>query len=828
MQSSIRILALIIGLLVLPFTALPAHAQESADEPTADELASADEGSVEDEEAETAEEEEREAWAGIEEITVTANKREQAMQDVPISMSALQSGFIEDAGITEFGQLQQFVPNLKINPTTDTRSTVIRIRGIGSVGNNAGIDPSVGVFIDGVYQGRAGMSVGDLLDIERIEVLRGPQGTLYGKNTAAGTINIHTMKPVYDFESTAEVVVGDYDTMEFRGSVNVPLWGDRIAARLAAYRVLRDGFDTNSVTGKDVNDGDKWGLRGRFLFDASPNLEILVSGDYSYEDTECCAPDILSYEGGSPMGLNRPGFPEGGYNLCQLTWYSENPGATTGPSTEYCENLDEHLGADGYDQVVEANVDPTNEITVGGASINAELALGDFTLSSLTAWRTYGSYSAFDGDFTRYDAVGAFTDVDLNQLSQEFQVVSPSGEIYEYQGGLYFYFQDMDTMNRLGIRDEYNFLTGAYNDTSSLNRTYSLAAYGQGTYNLNDQWSFTGGIRLSWEKKTRVGSQISQNCEIVPSTGEPIDVPPICGPSQFVDNDKDWINLSGMATLRYFPVEGVMLYGSYSRGFKSGGFNQLRTLTETLEDNNTQFEPEYSTNLEAGAKTTWFDRMLTLNGTFFYTWYSDFQAQTFDGADIRVVNAGSMRSYGVEADLVLAPLPDLIIGTSLGFNIAKYKFYPDAENTVPSMVEASENSALLCNVFPDCSNKQNLSGERLDNAPHWTVSSYAQYEIPVPVPGLSFLWRIQAEYAYTSWLYLAADLDPNLKQDSTHLLNLRTGVRAEDELWSVMFWVKNVTDEDWNMVGFDAPIVGGYAGVNGPPRQYGATFRVKF
>jgi len=794
MPSSIRPLTLIIALLVLPLATQPARAEEPAAK--------------------------EETWAGIEEITVTANKREQAMQDVPISMAALRSDFLEDSGLTEFAQLQQFVPNLKIHATTDTRSTVIRIRGIGSVGNNAGIDPSVGVFIDGVYQGRAGMSVGDLLDIDRIEVLRGPQGTLYGKNTAAGTINIHTMRPIYDFESTAEVVVGNYDDIQLRGSLNVPLWNERVAARFSGYGVLRDGFDLNLENGHYVNDAHKWGMRGRLLFDVTPNLEILVSGDYSSEDADCCALDTISFEGESPLA-------QAGDNICRLAWQEENPDATDGPPAEYCENLDEHLGADPFDRVVGANEDPSNEVTLGGVSADAKLAVGDFTLSSLTAWRTYGSDSRFDGDFSAFDAVLAFTEVDLDQVSQEFQVISPAGETYEYQGGLYFYFQSMDTLGRLGITDGYNFMQGAYNDNTNRHRTYSLAVYGQGTYNLTDQWSLTGGLRLSWERKTRVGSQISQNCLVI--GGRVLDRPPICGPDQFLDNNKNWFNVSGMASLRYFPIEDVMLYGSFSRGFKSGGFNQLRTQDATLEEkNNTEFDPEYSTNLEAGAKTSWLDRMLTLNATGFYTWYSDFQSQSFDGSDFRVVNAGSLRSYGVEAELVVAPLPELIIGASLGFNMTEYKFHPNAENTVPNRVEGSNGWPLFCGSIAGCSVTQDLEGKRLDNAPRWTLSSYTQYELPIPVPGFPFLWRLRAEYAYTSWVYLAADLDPNLKQDATHLLNLRTGVRAENELWSVMFWVTNVLDEGWNTVGLDTPIVGGYAGMNGPPRQYGVTARLKF
>ncbi|MDE0884658.1 MAG: TonB-dependent receptor, partial [Myxococcota bacterium] len=206
---------------------------------------------------------------GIEEMLVTASKRAETLQSVPISMTALGGETLRDAGITTFSDLQNFVPNLEIIPVTDTRSTSIRIRGIGSVGSNAGIDPSVGVFIDGVYQGRAGMSVGDLLDIERVEVLRGPQGTLYGKNTAAGAINIITRDPDSEQSVFLEGVAGKYNDLQFRGSANFPLLEDQLALRVAGYSSKRDGWDINRVNGQDVNNVDKWGMRAKLLWDVN-------------------------------------------------------------------------------------------------------------------------------------------------------------------------------------------------------------------------------------------------------------------------------------------------------------------------------------------------------------------------------------------------------------------------------------------------------------------------------------------------------------------------------------------------------------------------------
>ncbi len=246
----------------------------------------------------------------LEEIVVTATKRAESIQEVPMSVTAFTSEFFKDAGVTNLSGLEQYTPSLKITPGTDSNSTSIRIRGIGSVGTNVGIDPSVGMFIDGVYQGRAGMSIGDLIDIERVEVLRGPQGTLYGKNTAAGAISIITMAPSPEaLESTVETTYNSDERAELRGMVNVPFGDSGHAMRLTGYGVKGDHLYENSYNGEGLNDANKWGVKSRTLFDTSTGDddglgEFLLTLDYSKEDTDCCALAVIQYEGLST--LNTP------------------------------------------------------------------------------------------------------------------------------------------------------------------------------------------------------------------------------------------------------------------------------------------------------------------------------------------------------------------------------------------------------------------------------------------------------------------------------------------------------------------------------------------
>jgi len=792
----------------------------------------------------------------VEELFVTATKREESLQDVPISMSALNAGFLDDAGLTKFAQLQEYVPNLTINPVTDTRGTIIRIRGIGSTGVNAGIDPSVGVFIDGVYQGRAGMSVGDLLDIERVEVLRGPQGTLYGKNTAAGLINIISKRPVYEWEAIAEGVYGNFGNYEGRASVNIPIVDEHVAMRFSGYQVTRDGFDKRlNIGGRSdppdninddwfifedgrVNDDNRWGTKARLLLDVMDNLSFLVTGDYSYQNTNCCVADLITLEG--EANPNGDAFP----NLWPRARFQKmaQPVATGGTGIPLPPK-----GA--FDHLVTANQDPKNVVEIGGVALDGTYefddipVLGGSVLNLIASWRTYASDSQFDGDFSYYDAVLAWTQTELDQYSAELRLASPGGEFVDYQTGLYFYHQDQDTLDRMGYEWDFVrvFIPGlmgepVHNIGDNTHKTWSYAGFGQVTLNPSDLWSLTGGLRVTHEKKTRVGSQTSEPPQFV-------DAPPILGPDISRDEERSVTNVSGMASLRFFPTEDIMIYGSFATGFKSGGFNQLRTLDDPTVP--AEFDDEESMNFELGTKTTWFERMLTLNVTGFYTDYDQFQALTFDGSSINVRNAGSLESYGVEGDLLLVPYPGLIFGTAVGFNIAKYKSFKLGEQTAEQRWYATFDDTVSTPDFPDgagfpinCSGTgdpsltfpddcvQDLSGKRLDSAPDWSVSAFAQYEYLLPWLPLELFLR--TEYAFSSTRYLAQDLDRNLKQNSTHIVNLRGGFRAEDKLWEVTGWVKNLADEEYNVVGFDVPILNGFAGINGPPRQYGVTLRLTF
>ena len=256
----------------------------------------------------------------LEEIVVTANRRMESIQEVPMSVTAFTSEFFKNSGVRNLSQLDQYTPSLKITQGTSSAQQSIRIRGIGSVGSNAGIDPSVGMFIDGVYQGRAGMSIGDLIDIERVEILRGPQGTLYGKNTAAGAISIITLAPSPDdFESEIELMYNTDERAEVHAMVNVPFGDSGNAMRLTGYGVDGDHLYENDFTGKGVNNANKWGVKSRFLLDTGAKTdddgfgEFLLTLDYTKEDTDCCVLAAIEYDGFSTLGVPLTNTPSAQY-----------------------------------------------------------------------------------------------------------------------------------------------------------------------------------------------------------------------------------------------------------------------------------------------------------------------------------------------------------------------------------------------------------------------------------------------------------------------------------------------------------------------------------
>ncbi|MCP5043413.1 MAG: TonB-dependent receptor, partial [bacterium] len=588
----------------LSFASAAAFAEEPEDADTVEaveaveaDLEVADEASVVDEDEEedaveetAAEGEEKQAPSDV--VMVTANRRKEDIQDAALSVTALSATFIEDIGLTDFTEMQKFTPNLLITPSIDSRSTGISIRGIGNSGGaNAGIDPTVAVFVDGVYQGRAGMSVQDLLDVQSIEILRGPQGTLYGKNTAAGAIKVETKDPGYDPELSLEFVGGDYMDFQGRFSGNYPIVEDLLATRTSGYVVFRDGYETNRsdrYDGDDMNNAEKWGLRNKTLVDVTDDWAVLLSGDFSSSKQRGYVPIVTDYSC-KPVTFD---------NACKE---AADQGITLDKNADHTTDYKK-------DRDVYTNVKPKNDVVTAGTALEITHERWDHEFTSLTSYRNYTSDSFWDGDFSELDVTTWDTEVELHQVSSELRAASPAWDLWNYVAGVYFYYADMQTDDTLLQTKTY---WSSTDDQATIadneHRTTSAAGYADADFNLGELWgntpdiTFTTGIRVGWERK---GLDASHRCR-----GPLCAVPtPISGEDSDRKEHTDDTYVTFREVLKYEPVENVMVYASYASGYKSGGYNQLRQnpdVGQPADEVDIYFSPEKSKSWEVGVKTTW-------------------------------------------------------------------------------------------------------------------------------------------------------------------------------------------------------------------------------
>jgi iron complex outermembrane receptor protein len=358
--------------------------------------------------------------------------------------------------------------------------------------------------------------------------------------------------------------------------------------------------------------------------------------------------------------------------------------------------------------------------------------------------------------------------------------------------------------------------------------TLSVAGYADANLRVSEFWdntpdiTLTGGIRVGWEQKSHDVFQTSQGA--LGALPTPVSGPDIGPYSQSEDDTY----VTGRAVLKWDadipwePLHQLMLYASYATGYKSGGYNQLRTTGADSDPSKLWFGPESSQSIELGIRTTWLERMLTFNITGFFTDYDDFQALVFDGLGISVENAGRFITAGLEADLTIVPVPEWITVFGIGYTYTEYKDFPDGPCVQQeSLLIGGQNCV------------QDLAGKRLDGTPRLDITLFSSYERALPTIDVKGLpsdanWFVSGNFNYQSTRWLNAALDPKLKTPRTKVLDLQTGLRSPDLDWELIFWVKNVTDEDYAVIGFDIPTMGGYASFLSPPRTIGGTIRLRF
>lgn len=555
-------------------------------------------------------------------IVVTARRREESLQDVPVAVTALGEQALQNMQAANLGDIQASVPNLSLH-VGDAQNAVVYIRGVGQIDSLAFADPGVGIYVDDVYLGRAQGAFLDVYDVARIEVLRGPQGTLYGRNTIGGAVKFVSAPLVNRTEGKAEVSIGDYGLFSAKASLNAPIVDDKLIVKAAFARTRRHGFSTNRVDGHDDGDKDMWAGRAALEYRPADNLTLRINGDISRDnpDTSRTPARATSVFGVVP--------------------------ASTDPFE------------------IDADFNDRNMLKTKGISavLSYEPADG-LEVKSITAYRTMDYATKLDLDATQYAFFGVYVDEQQNQFSQELQL-NYAGERLSATGGLFYFREHDETLSGL-YGPAIGLVTGSFND--QVNKSYAI--YGQASYKLTEQLSLTAGLRYTSEDKDFARTQKF----FAGTTPFPFNYDTTPGALVTdIDTGKTFDSLSPKFGIDYKPNEDLLLYASASRGFKSGGFDGRANTADGAKP----YLPETMWSYEAGVKATLADRRLTANLAIFQNDYKDLQLSSFvadANGDFAALftNAGRATMRGAELELAARPVQGLFLNANLSYLDSQY------------------------------------------------------------------------------------------------------------------------------------------------------------
>ncbi|MBT8102494.1 MAG: TonB-dependent receptor [Gammaproteobacteria bacterium] len=751
------------------------------------------------------------AQAALEEITVTAQKRTESLLEVPVAVSVVSGDNLERAQIRDVIDLQQLAPSLVVNASTGSTNTIFSIRGIGTAGNNTGLEQSVGVFIDGVYRGRVGSAMSDYVDIQQVEILRGPQSTLFGKNTSAGVISVTTRKPEYEMSGVIDASVGDFGMAQLKGSITGPLIADKLAFRLSGSAFQRDGvIDDILQSGLDVNNRDRVTGRLQLLWDVGDATTIRFIGDYSDVDDSCCiaTPVFAGPTAGLTGLLGGPG---------------SMPGGTSGQVNAF-----DRLGASTPGLAFD------NGFIDGGASAQLDHGFSAMDLTIIAASRFFETWPRIDSDFQRMDLLSDRVQAqDLEESSFEIRLASSGGTAFDWIIGAYVFDQDIDATDDLILgaqgRAYGNALTQAatggaldfptleflfglpagsiFADGTGTRNTFDYSASGvavftQGTWHIDDQLSITAGLRYSDEEKdnTSINTLATEPFSQVPLP------PPFAGLAAFqvfpatdpYSNSFSDDNVSGTFNVSYTFNDDTSGYLRYATGFKSGGLNLSRNAGASVPGNPTPnpangiFQSETVDSVELGLKTRLADGRGILNVAIFSQTLEDFQANSFDGLAFTVRNAAEVEGLGLEVDYVWSLTDNLQLSGGVVLQDIEYASFPGASAT-QAQVDAGMNV-------------QDLSGKKPNFVSDFLATGTISWTKPIN-SNMNFI--ASADYRYRSKYSTGQDLDPQALQDDLFWVNAALGVEQADGKWAVQAWVKNATDEEVFNIVFDSPFQAG-------------------
>lgn len=730
----------------------------------------------------------------LEEVVVTAQRREQRILDIPFSISAISGDTLDQKGITGVDDLAAYTPALTFGASASSRGEGLQIRGIGTTNFADGIEGAVGTVIDGVVVGRQSAALNDLFDIERIEVLRGPQGTLFGKNTSAGLINIITKKPTQESEFIARASYGTFDTAKLNAVISGAIADDKLLGRLSVYTQSRDGTVDQvnpNLDQSELNDKQETALRAKLLFDVNSDLEIYMIGEYSQEDQDCCV--------WTERVLSDPNSPSDLYGLNNFQVSALSGLLQAGPEN----------------RKVAPSSPAGQESTSGAFSVQVDYSLSDkASLRSISAWRKFDTEEYNDPDGTPlaiFDYAG--TESDVTQLSQEIQLLMTPMDDLEFVVGALFFDQSIDSSSRFAGTLAYSpELIETFSDQTTDIRNIGL--FGQVTYQFSDRWALTGGTRIVREDiditfKRNAGAY---TFPVSDPTSEPF-VLRLPGPlgvdAQLTAKESDTA-YTGMVSLQYFINDATTAYGTISNGYKGRG------LAVNAKDV-TILEPEVPVNVEAGIRSRFFDRRVFTSLSLFRTHYQDFQSSVIELSGVSTVNVDSVVSRGAEFEFSVTPTENFLVSGGVAYIDARIDEYPTLNACYTGQTEAQG-----CLLLDDGSYGQSIEGNVMPNSPKWSASMNLNWNF---YTGNEFQAYINTGYSWRSKVIFDLLGDPNTRQDAYGLLDSRLGFRNTKHGYEIAVWGKNLTDENYALGIFENFIFGsGYSQFLGLERQVGVEF----
>jgi iron complex outermembrane receptor protein len=737
----------------------------------------------------------------LDEVVVTATKRGQTVLEAPVSVSVVTSETIKNTGATNFSELATLIPSVVFSTQQSPVQANVGIRGVTTAGGSAALEPSVGIYVDGVFTDRTAIGIGDFNDIAAVEVLRGPQSTLFGNASPAGIINFVTQDPGREVSGEFRGSVGNFNRRQFAGTVTGPLVADTLFGRVSVFSHQRDGYLDN-VIGPDSNDQNAVGLRAKLLYAPAGPLRVLGTVEYSDIDQNCCVPVHVNVPDAL---LNR--FATASTNF---------PFVGSGVPFPRNQLDSQTVAVDGLN---------TYEQSLFALTLRVDYAFeSGHRLTSIGAYRSVDQFSAADIDFTGLNLL-TFPAVerDNQHFSQEIRLASPEDRPVTWLIGAYAFQKEVTEDSALVINAQTAALLGgnalAQNSptfSSITNRNFAL--FGEATWALSDRLSVTGGLRWNFDDK-----QITAFAARLRGNGTQL------SPTQFIPADKqqrDGGELTGRVVVEYAFNDDLRTFGSYTRGYKAFGINDDANLIRNIPGADFFFDSEIVDNYEIGLKGQLPFWDADFSAVAFRTEYDDFQALSsfIDSTNtlrFYLQNAASLISQGLEVDATARPIEGLTLTVAATYLDATFDSFPNAQGPTGVI---------------------DLSGRPLTDAPKWSTSAVIRYERPI---GAGLRVFGQADVFHRSSVFTELTYDPILRQETHTKVNARIGLGDQGDRWTLELWGRNLTDEITFGRGgrpvFGAvtavlpaggapsfPVGATYIKYTGEPRTYGATLTYRF